>query len=78
VGKGIEQRGPHPDEQFSERRIARQVDADRQRVHEEPDHASSIRMLTIGVGRAYDDILGVAHLTKHGHERSQQDREGRG
>ena len=69
------QRGPHPGEQLSKRRIARQVDADRQRVHEKPDHTSGIWMIAIGVGRAHDKVMGLAPTTEHGHERGEQHRE---
>ena len=57
VGLGTEHRGAHPRQQLGNAGIVRQVDAQRQRAHEEADQPLHLRARPVGARRADHHVV---------------------
>ncbi len=78
VGERVHGGRAHPSEQLAERRIAREVRAQHERVHEEADQALDLDAAAIGDGRADHDVVlaGVA-VQKRLERRERRHEQGR-
>ena len=72
VREGSERHLPHAPEQVGERRIPGEVDAQRERVHEQPDNALELGAASIGDRRGDHDVVLSAVARHQRRERGQQ------